>query len=94
MKRLRFPQEIKAILLSAALLGILVSLVIGVQSGAWNESSKIFCYFYAGVVTVFFIVQIIAFVLSHADYSDSVEAPKYDMIVNEEWEWRAFHEKA
>ncbi len=87
MKPHRFPPKIKAVLAGVGLLTLFSLLVMGVQSGSWNESSKYFCYFYAGVVTIFFIVQIVAFVLSHAEYSGEVEGPKYDMIVNEEREW-------
>ena len=56
MKRQPFPPKIKAVFAGIGLMVLFSVIVMAVQGGSWNESSKYFCYFYAGVVTVFFLV--------------------------------------
>lgn len=54
---------------------------------AWDFSIVAICVFYAIVVSIFLAAQVVGFVMSQTEYSESVEQPKFKMLVEEELEW-------
>ncbi|MEZ4751810.1 MAG: hypothetical protein R3B54_14620 [Bdellovibrionota bacterium] len=69
--------------LSAA---IFVVLTLAIRSD-WNAAVVATCVFYAVIVSIFLAAQVFGFIASHTHYSESIEAPKFRMLQEEEAEW-------
>ncbi len=82
-----FLRQSKAIFLL-----LFVALFILMFSAFRGGTAHVFeiCIFYAVMTTVFLAAQILAFVASHAHYSDSIEEPKFRVLENEENEWKSY----
>jgi hypothetical protein len=72
-----------------AILGLIVYLICWVQKG-WGEIAQSLCVFYAMATGFFFLIQLYGFVISQTKYSEDIEAPKFDMLENEEKQWRSY----
>lgn len=67
--------------------GCLIILVLLVQK-SWGDAVQWMCGIYSAATGLFFVAQLVGFVVSQTHYSESVEAPKFAMLENEEAEWR------
>ncbi|MCB0405197.1 MAG: hypothetical protein KDD51_10460 [Bdellovibrionales bacterium] len=65
---------------------IFVILALAIQSD-WNNAIVATCVFYAVIVSIFLAAQVFGFIASHTQYSESIEAPKFRMLQDEEAEW-------
>ena len=54
----------------------------------WTEPTAMACLIYALAAAVFLLAQLVGFVVSQTYYSDSLEDVKFDVIENEEAEWK------
>ncbi|MCB0416217.1 MAG: hypothetical protein H6617_03070 [Bdellovibrionaceae bacterium] len=65
---------------------IFTLLVFAIRSD-WSTAVVASCVFYALIVSVFLAAQVFGFIASHTHYSESIEAPKFRMLQEEEAEW-------
>ena len=77
----------RTVLASGLALCLLVLLAM-VQKN-WGRAVTLSCIVYTVAVGLFFIAQLFGFILSQTDYSEAVEAPKFDMLEKEARQWKS-----
>lgn len=93
-KHFRRPSRVQwavtSLFVALAALGYLA--LFKMSGGVTVSSSRLswLCVVYAGVISLFLLAQMVAFVASHAHYSESVEEPKFQLIERELQEWKNF----
>lgn len=65
-------------------------LVAFLINSAWGQPETVACLIYAVLASAFLVAQLMGFVLSQTQYSESLEEAKFTMLENEEAEWRHF----
>lgn len=89
LKKVPSLLESKGIMASLLVFGFglfLVVLILMMQK-SWGNAVQWMCGLYSVATGLFFIAQIVGFIISHTHYSERIEAPKFAMLENEEAEW-------
>ncbi len=76
------------LVLAAAFFSLFIVFAWAFAMRQYDRSVAVIGAIYAGLCFSFLVTQISAFVKAHLDYDQSIEEPKYSILLNEEKEWR------